>query len=1369
MPPSPPAWSPSFGPACSATSPAVGRLHDAVDAMVWQNLAYAGGGGGGPLDHLLAAVMPTHLLTPVLLWAIAPAAVVAVAAVVNGRRTISPHWRLWLFWAAGAWGMVVAPGYFLAHYYQLLMPPLCVAGGWAAAGLLRRPGVLPRVAVVAALVAVVVRQGSQYRLSPERWARDGFADVPYFDNDFARHRAVGRQLDALLRPGETFWNLGEDNTLYFASGRSPPVGLLYLDPVVVGPDIPGHWRRLMADLDRAPARPDRRQHADGQGARPHGPAVPVDAGPLRRCPHRRPGPADVPDLRPPRHRPVPPAERGGEEEGREPGAERRELGKTPNSQLPTPNSQLPAPGPPLAPPSGVRNNRRPFPRNLCPHSRPAQIRQQYIAYFQQRHAHAFVPSSPVVPHDDPTLLFTNAGMNQYKPIFLGQEVRDYTRAVNTQKCIRAGGKHNDLDDVGRSRRHHTFFEMLGNWSFGDYFKRGAIEMAWDLLTNVWGLDPSRLHVTCFEGSPGVPRDTEAAAIWKEVAGLSDDHIHYFGKDNFWEMGDTGPCGPCTEIYVDRTPDKTGGPEVNGSDPRVMEIWNLVFIQYNRDAHGKLTELPAQHVDTGMGLERICQVIQGKADNFATDLWTPIFDKITALSGKRYAGTFPPTNSVDPAAEAADEQLRHDIAFRVVADHVRCLTFALTDGAVPSNEGRGYVLRRILRRAVRFGRQQLGLTEPFMHQLVPVIAESMGDAFPELRMNPVRVAGLIKDEEVSFGKTLDRGIQLFDQAYREAIYKVSAASPSVYGAVPRPISEWQERAVASFENRGTGFMARVAAPVIAAADAFKLHDTYGFPIDLTRIMAEERGLSVDIAGYERLMEGSEAEGPQRRQGRRRDEAADRAAAGRAGAAGRGRRRADGRRAEVRPRADRRPGAGHLERRRLGPVPGHGGRGRAAGHHSPPDELLRRDGRASRRRRHADSPDQFGRRQAQSGRPSVFDVEATKAVGGYVLHVGRLRSGAIQVGETVTATVGDARTATEQNHTTTHLANWALREVLGDEVQQKGSLVDPEKLRFDFSHGKSLSDEELARVETLVGKSIERKLPVYAEEAAQELALKINGLRAVFGEKYPPKVRVVSVGVPVSELLADPTNAKWRGHSVEFCGGTHLGNSGDAGGFAITAEESVSKGVRRLVAVTGEAAVNAQVSAEEVAATVAKGKAASDDQLPPIVLALTQMIADGGLPLRAKRAAQSAVVEFQARQKQFEKLAKRAGGTDAVAAVAELLASAPSVGDGKLVVGEIVGATDDGLRSAVDSIKAKSPSYAAMLAAAADGKVTFVAAVSDDLIARGLKAGDWVRETAKAAGGGGGGRPNHAQAGGKDPAKLGEALDVARAYAGKVLDT
>jgi alanyl-tRNA synthetase len=941
-----------------------------------------------------------------------------------------------------------------------------------------------------------------------------------------------------------------------------------------------------------------------------------------------------------------------------------------------------------------------------------QIRQAFIDFFVQKHGHSFVPSSPVVPLDDPTLLFTNAGMNQFKPIFLGQEKRAYTRAANTQKCIRAGGKHNDLDDVGRSRRHHTFFEMLGNWSFGDYFKRGAIEMAWELLTKVWHLDPTRLHVSCYEGSEsaGIPRDTEAADLWKEIAGLPADHIHYFGKDNFWEMGDTGPCGPCTEIYIDRTEDKSGGPQVNGEDPRVMEIWNLVFIQYNRDATGKLTTLPAQHVDTGMGLERICQVIQDKSDNYATDLWTPLFDAISQISNLKYTGLFPKTNAADPVAEAANPQLRHDIAFRVIADHVRCLTFALSDGAVPSNEGRGYVLRRILRRAVRFGRQQLGLHEPFMHTLVPVIVDSMGEAFPELKRNSANVIALIKDEEVSFSRTLDRGIQLFEDAAK--------------------------------------------AGAIGGADAFKLHDTYGFPIDLTRIMAEERGLSVDIAGYEQLME--QAKELARRGGKETgthfaelspDDLAKLSQAG------------------VKPTIDR-PKFSH------DPIQAHVMAiwdGTDLGL-SPADAF--EDEQLAiildRTNFYAEMGGQVGDSGVLTSGGMSFDVESTKTVGGYTLHIGRLKSGKIQVGDTVSAAVAASRSLTEKNHTSTHLANWALREVLGEGVQQKGSLVDPEKLRFDFSHPKALADEELERVEALVNQSIEKKLPVYAEEAPQEKALKINGLRAVFGEKYPPMVRVVSIGVPVADLLADPGNPKWREFSVEFCGGTHLPSSDIAGRFAILAEESVSKGIRRLVAVTGAGASSATESAARADELIGRAKAAQDAHLAGSIFELNQALTTA-LPLRAKRRVQSAVAELQSRLKAAEKKAKSQGfgSADTAAITQALLTHAISAAGGQLIIGQVPGATDEQLRSAMDSLRKKSASHAILLGSAMEAKVAFVAAVSDDLIARGLKAGDWVREAAKAAGGGGGGSPKMAQAGGKDPGKLGDALAVAKAFAMKLL--
>jgi alanyl-tRNA synthetase len=945
-----------------------------------------------------------------------------------------------------------------------------------------------------------------------------------------------------------------------------------------------------------------------------------------------------------------------------------------------------------------------------------EIRRQFIDFFVQKHGHTFVPSSSVVPHDDPTLLFTNAGMNQFKPIFLGTEKRSYTRVANTQKCIRAGGKHNDLDDVGRSRRHHTFFEMLGNWSFGDYFKHEAIKWSWELLTEVWKLDPARLHVTVHAGDAaiGVPRDDEAARIWREVAGVPVDHIHYGNtKDNFWEMGETGPCGPCTEIFVDRTPDKSGGPSVlSGEDPRVMEIWNNVFIQYNRNPDRSLTPLPAKHVDTGMGLERIIQVLQGKDDNYGIDLFDPFWAKLKELSGITYAGRYPKSNTADPAAEAADAQLRHDIAFRVIADHIRCLTFALTDGAVPSNEGRGYVLRRILRRAVRFGRQQLELKDPFLHTLVPVVVDAMGGAFPELRNDPQRIIELIKDEELSFGKTLDRGISLFDEA-----------------------------------------AGRASGKVVSGEDAFKLHDTYGFPVDLTQVMAQERGMTVDLAGYEKLMEQARE------------------------LARSGGKTADTRLFELPPDVLAKLASSGVSKTddsaKFNAMP-IGATVKAIWDGS---KLIEHTHGAEAAEHgvaiildntnfYAEMGGQVGDTgELRSSGGAVIDVSTARSAGGYTLHVGRMIQGHFTVGDHVTATLAGVRPRTEQNHTSTHLANWALREVLGDDIQQKGSLVDPEKLRFDFSHGKSLSDDELGRVETLVNQCIEKKLRVYAEEAPQEQALKIHGLRAVFGEKYPPMVRVVSVGVPVADLLKDPGNPTWRQYSIEFCGGTHLKSSDQAKAFVITSEESVSKGIRRIVALTGVAASAAMKTASELEAGVAGAKKSDESKLPQAIAALPKQLAAARLPLTAKRRVQAAISELQSKFKAWEKANKSAAasGVDIAAAAQKLLTEASTIGPGKLIVADIPGASDDDLRAAMDSLRKRQPSLALMLAAASDSKISFCAAVSDDLIALGLKAGDWIRETAKVAGGGGGGRPQMAQAGGKDPSKLPDALAKARAFA------
>jgi alanyl-tRNA synthetase len=965
-----------------------------------------------------------------------------------------------------------------------------------------------------------------------------------------------------------------------------------------------------------------------------------------------------------------------------------------------------------------------------------EIRQSYIDFFVKKHGHTFVPSSPVVPHDDPTLLFTNAGMNQFKPIFLGTEKRAYTRAVNTQKCIRAGGKHNDLDDVGRSRRHHTFFEMLGNWSFGDYFKEGAIKIAWELLTDVWKLDPTRLHVTVHEGDKeaGIPRDDEAADIWHKVVGVPRDHIHYgITKDNFWEMGDTGPCGPCTEIFYDSTPDKSGGPTVlSGSDPRVMEIWNNVFIQYNREytaegakllaqsqgasdfderdrlkkaalAARQLIKLPAQHVDTGMGFERICQVLQKKTDNYATDLWTPILKKIESLSGQTYGGTFPASDLGDRSSES--KELKRDIAFRVIADHARMATFSITDGAMPGNKGRDAVVRSVIRRAFRFGYQEFGLRKPFLFELVHTLADCMGGFFPELRKDPKRIAGIIESEEQSFLATIERGLSLFNEAVDRARH---AATRSL---------------------------------VLAAQDSFDLHTTFGFPIDLQEQMALERGVGVDRTGYAKLFEEF-----QKKSG-------------------------EGRKTHVVVAVDLTNIAKTDDKPKYA---GAESSGTIVGVIKGTDVLIKGSVTStdtdialllSTTNFYGEQGGQVGDTGTITTDSGTFVVEDTQRRGEHVLHVGHVSSGTISVGKTAKLSVDPRRNLTQQNHTTTHVTNWALREVLGDDVQQKGSLVDPEKLRFDFSHDKSLTDEQARKVEELVNAAIAKDLKVDAKEVPQEQALKINGLRAVFGEKYPPIVRVVSIGATVDELIANPSNPKWRECSIEFCGGTHLKSIGEAKRFVLVTDEPVSKGVRRIVGYTGAKAEQAQKLAQDLDAAIAKAGSVDSSTLSPTIQVIQKQASLEGTPLVARRRAQQAIADLQAKLKAFEKEQKKANAAqiDVSATATDLVAKA----NGKAIVARIDNLDNGQMLALLDSVRAKASTHAFLLASVADGKVQLLSAVSEDLIAKGLKAGDWIRDVAKATGGGGGGRPNMAQAGGKDPSKVDDALNLAREIAAKVL--
>ncbi len=946
----------------------------------------------------------------------------------------------------------------------------------------------------------------------------------------------------------------------------------------------------------------------------------------------------------------------------------------------------------------------------------AEVRRQFIDYFVERpRNHTFVPSSPVVPHDDPTLLFTNAGMNQFKPVFLGQEKRDYTRAVNSQKCIRAGGKHNDLEDVGKDTYHHTFFEMLGNWSFGDYFKAEAIEWAWDLLTNVWGIDKERLHATYFQGdaSEGLEPDTEARELWLRY--LPAERVHPGNKkDNFWEMGDTGPCGPCSEIHYDGTDKKEGGKLVNAGDPRVIEIWNLVFIQFNRapgsgGQPGKLTPLPAKHVDTGMGFERILRVLQGKQSNYDTDLWSPIFAAI-----EKRTGANPYRGSLEDHA---------DIAYRVIADHMRCLTMAITDGAIPSNEGRGYVLRRILRRAVRHGHQTLGVKGAWLHELVPTVVESLGEAFPELKKNPKRVAQVIREEEEAFLKTLDRGLELFQAA--------------------------------------CGF----AKGQIRAEDAFKLHDTYGFPIDLTRVMAEERGMTVDVEGFERLME----------------EARERSRAGGAD---------DGEHAIALP-----PDAiARLHHMNVQPTDDSAkyaqkpitAQVEAIWNGSDFDNEASIGKRVAvilnRTNHYAESGGQIGDRGDiyEEGDPGMgpvrirgiggeegnvgsrFNIDDTRAVGGYVLHIGSLAEGELTVGDRVVIRVDrQHREPTQMNHTATHLLNFALREVLGEGVQQKGSLVAPDRLRFDFSHGQAMSTHELAEVQRIVNQQIEDALEVDAQIAPLATAKRIRGVRAVFGEKYPDPVRVVAIGAKVSDLIANPENDEWMKYSIEFCGGTHLARSDEAQRFVILSESALAAGVRRVVAVTGVAAQAANVAGMELLERVQAAAKLDEQFLPAEVDEISRLVDELTLGAVAKHRIMERLETLRETAKEIRKKAQKAGRELAVQQARELAEKR----DTTIIVAEVHAGDRDVLLSALDAVRDRRPQSAVMLVTpdVTGEKVIIVAAVPDELIKRGLKAGDWVKVAAQACGGSGGGKPDRAQAGGKEPAKIPDAIQTAQAFA------
>jgi alanyl-tRNA synthetase len=869
--------------------------------------------------------------------------------------------------------------------------------------------------------------------------------------------------------------------------------------------------------------------------------------------------------------------------------------------------------------------------------RANDIRSSFLKYFEQ-HGHRVVPSSPLVPGDDPTLLFTNAGMNQFKDVFLGREKRDYTRATTAQKVMRVSGKHNDLDNVGPSHRHHTYFEMLGNFSFGDYFKKDALRFAWGLLIDGWRMDPKRLIVSVFKGEHGIPRDEEAYGIWRDL-GVPADRILELGEDdNFWQMGDTGPCGRCSEIYYVR-----GG---SGHDPEI-EIWNNVFMEFERTADGVLKPLPAPSIDTGMGFERITAVLQNKESNYDTDIFTPLLSEIGTMAGAAYRG------SMEPA----------DVSMRVVADHIRSTTFLIADGVIPSNEFRGYVLRKIMRRAMRHGKH-LGFTEPFLHQLVKVLDREMGDAYPEVRRNREMIEKTILAEE-----------HRFEAVLRDGLPRLEAELAKVSGTKSK---------------------------ALPGEAAFRLYDTFGVPYEFIEDTAATQGITIDRAGYDAAMEAQR----------------DKARAGSAFAA----KKAEG---WTLPDADLGVGddfEGYSTTRVSGvpivalfdesrqPVEAlaAGARGYAALAKTP--FYLEAGGQVSDSGRIVNEA---------TGASATVDALARIRQGLPRAHRIHVASGELRVRDLVTAEVdAGVRNATRRNHTATHLLHAALRSVLGPHVKQAGSLVAPDRLRFDFHHFQPVTREELDRIERIVNEQITRNTAVTTEVRSTQEAI-AAGAMALFGEKYGDKVRVVSV----------------PGFSVELCGGTHVSATGDIGFFVIVAESGVAAGVRRIEAFTGAGAV----------AWTQHERASLGAVLDALHVPAEQAVdAIDRLHAEAKRLTRE-VSQLKT------KMAMGGGAADAGGETVD-------AGGVALARRRVADLDKDALRNLADSLKAKIKSGVVVLASENDGKVQIVVAVTPDLTAR-VKAGQVVKEIAPIVGGGGGGRPDFAEAGGRHPEKIDDMLAAA----------
>ena len=888
-----------------------------------------------------------------------------------------------------------------------------------------------------------------------------------------------------------------------------------------------------------------------------------------------------------------------------------------------------------------------------------QIRDGFIDFFKDK-GHEFVPSSPIVPIGDETLLFANAGMNQFKDIFLGLVSPDYTRAVNSQKCLRVSGKHNDLEEVGKDTYHHTFFEMLGNWSFDDYFKAEAIKWAWELLTGIWGIEQGRLWATVFAGdkADNLPRDNEAEKLWTKVTPIPAERVLAFGKkDNFWEMGDIGPCGPCSEIHIDLGPDRCDKKDipghrccVNGGCARFIELWNLVFIQYNHMDNGKLIELGAKYVDTGAGLERITAVLQNKKSNYDTDLFMPIINHIAGITGHKYTARL--NNDTDNA-------------FRVITDHIRALTLAITDGATPSNEGRGYVIRRILRRASRFGRE-LGMHEPFMYKLVPVVVDCLSDAFGEIKERADFVSTVIESEEAGFGRTLDRGIEIFTEAAERA--------------------------------------AKTSKKTISGDDAFQLYDTYGFPLDLTELMAEERSLKVDTSKFNKLMEEQ----------RERARAAQKTAS-----------------LNITLTDTELPVTEDVHKYKtescdskiVGFVDSNGFKNNGQ---------IKTGGEAGivldKTCFYAEAGGQVGDCGIIESENGKFIVDDTTKIANCVIHQGRMAEGAFEVGDRVTAIVSKDRDATKKNHTATHLLQWALQQVLGKSVAQQGSYVGPDYMRFDFTYPKAPTAEQLKEVENKVREKIAEDSPVTCAVMPKDKAQKL-GAMALFGEKYEKDVRVIGIG-------ADGEDQITEAFSKEFCGGTHVDRIGSIGGFKIIKEESISAGVRRITALTGD------------------GLTKYLEERNNIVDELSAMLK---VPFDALAGRVVQLLEDNKKLTKQLKTAARQAGSDTMAEAKQLLEKCEKIGGSHIITGRLSTTSVEQGREAIDMLKKKAQSAAIVLGFEENEcKATLLAGITDDLIRKNLKAGDIVKSIAPIIDGGGGGRPQMAQAGGKKPEKIDDAL-------------